>query len=104
MHITTCFSYDEIKLVLSQVRESIAVRLKSDKDIDITVTLHPMQCKIFGEALVNAAGRMQIGQMGGALAGSMQVEFNLENQQEDAPCRQQDLSVPMDKECLSRIA
>lgn len=42
MYVTTCLSYDEVTLALSKSQESITVQLKSDKNINITVTLQPM--------------------------------------------------------------
>lgn len=92
MYVTTCLSYDEVTLVLIRAQESIAVQLKSDKNINITVTLQPMQCKIIGEALINAAGQMPVYKVKDNVVGSVQVEFNLENEQEGEPCRQESLS------------
>ena len=63
-----------------------------------------MQCRILGEALLNIVGQIPVGQLKGEFAGSMQVEFNLEKEQEEVACQLQGLSVPMDKESLFRIA
>jgi hypothetical protein len=104
MYITTCFAYNELKLVLRSVQESIAVQLKSDKNVDITVTLQPIQCKILGEALLNAAGSRQVGKINGKFAGSMQVDFDLETEQEEVQCQLQDLSALTGKKSLFRIA
>jgi len=104
MHIITCFSYEDLKLVLSMGEESITIQLNNDKDINIAVTLQPMQCRILGEALFNVSGRIPVRQLKGEFVGSMQVEFDLEREKEEVPCQLQDLSVLMDKKSLFRIA
>jgi hypothetical protein len=104
MYITACFSYDEVKLDLRNVKDSIAIQLTNGKRIGISLILQPMQCKILGEALLNAAGDIPVHQAGGSSAGSMQVDFDIQTEQEEAPCRQPSLSAPMDSASVSRIA
>jgi hypothetical protein len=104
MRISVCFSYDEVTVRLSRIEESLAVELKTDKGVNLTLTLQPMQGKILGEAILRAAGNMPVGQIKGEFAGSMQVEYDLANEQEELPCQLQDLFVPADKKSLFKSA
>lgn len=104
MDIMTCFAYDEVQLVLRSVQGIIAVKLKNDKNTELTMILQPMQCKILGEALFSAAGIIPVDQANGTIAGSMQVNFELEKDEEELSCQQLDLSVRTDKTYISKTA
>ena len=104
MRITVCFSYDEVTVRLSRIEESLAVELKNDKGVNLALTLQPMQGKILGEAILRAAGNIPVGEIKGDLAGSMQVEYGFDEEQEELPCQLQDLFVPADKKSLFKSA
>lgn len=104
MDIMTCFAYDEVQLILRNVQGNIAVKLKNDNNMELTMILQPMQCKILGEALFSAAGIIPVNNTCGTMAGSLQVKFELEKDEEELLCQQLDLSVRTDKMYISKTA
>ena len=110
MYISACLTYDDVKGRISPLRDSLAIRLVGTRESEISLTLHPMQCKVLGEALLNAANQFPIEplcDLESGITGSLEVEFMLEKeeaQKGELACRPENLSAQTDSESLPRIA
>lgn len=85
MYISKCFTYDDLNVKLKNINGSISIQLKNEKNIELAIILHPMQCKILGQALFNASMQMEISTVNikNVSNGAVQIEFDLEKEQEE---------------------
>ena len=118
MYISACLAYDDVKGRISPLRDSLAIQLVGKRESEISLTLHPMQCKVLGEALLNAANQFPIEplcDLESGITGSLEVEFMLEKEEKqdqrsheeqkgELACRPENLSVRTDSESLPKIA
>lgn len=106
MYISTCLAFENLELILSNVNECIGVKLQNKNNLQISVTLQPMQCKILGEAILNFVGQMKVYKESSIFTGSMDVSFELkqETKEEEKSCLLQNLSALMEVQSESKIA
>lgn len=106
MYITTCFAFENLELILSSVNECIGVNLQNENNLQIRMTLQPMQCKILGEALLNFVGQMKVNLDASIFTGSMDVSFEVkqETKEKEKTYQLQSLSAPEATQSESKIA
>jgi len=80
MYISTCFAFENLELILSNVNDCIGVNLQNKNNLQICMTLQPMQCKILAEALQNFVGQMKVYKEASIFTGSMDVSFELKQE------------------------
>ncbi|MDD4600025.1 hypothetical protein SDC9_20882 [bioreactor metagenome] len=92
MYVTTCFAYEDVTMKVRQVEGTIAIEFSSEQNhIDLSLLLHPIQCKIIGEAMQIAAMNMSIADLPDECIGSVSVKFD-SNKTEGLPCQPINLS------------
>lgn len=106
MYISTCLAFENLELILSNVNECIGVNLQNENNLQICMTLQPMQCKILGEALLNFVGQMKVNKDASIFSGSMDVAFELKQEikEKEKSCQLQSLSALMEVQSESKIA
>ena len=86
MYISTCLAFEDLELILSNVNECIGVKLQNKNNLQISMTLQPMQCKILGESLLNFVGQMIVNKEISNFTGAMDVSFELKSKTKEDEC------------------
>lgn len=104
MYISACLAYDDLNLDVSHLEDAITIRLENESRVELSFSLHPMQCKVLGEALLNAVATMRVNHKSGYLAGSMEVNTHIHYDKEEEVCQQPNLFAPTGNVSLSKTA
>lgn len=115
MLITDCFAYEDVTAELYQEKDTFAVALKTQNQIDISLTLNYMQVKILVDgllAIVNQASVKDfLATKSDFIMGDMIIKMDVKGVNEvdnkegvEDTCRQNILSVQTEEISLSKSA